>query len=92
MYIKLTKNWHFLIKKLMKIKCFIECVICFKVKKTDLLTPIVYIEFMYPSQAHESWFDPPLPDAHTKIEPFPSLPSDAPVWSARFASGPGPKF
>lgn len=34
----------------------------------------VYILFVYPSQLQESVWCPPLPDAHTNIEPLPFLP------------------
>ena len=39
-----------------------------------LLTVSVKILLVYPSHAHESCALPPLPDAHTKMEPFPPRP------------------
>lgn len=55
-----------------------------------LETDKVQTEFVYPSQLQLSWSLPPLPDAQTKMDPFPSLPWVMPWMNARVARRPGP--
>jgi hypothetical protein len=45
---------------------------------------------VYPSALQLSLNFPPFPEAHTKIEPFPSRPRSTPSRSALEAKGPGP--
>lgn len=53
-----------------------------------LLIDNVYILFAYPSHAHESLNLPPLPEAHTKMDPRPFLPRVTPSAKAFLARGP----
>jgi len=48
------------------------------------------MELVYPSQLQLSAYRPPLPDAQTKILPFPFRPLTTPLRKARLAKGPGP--